>query len=268
MPTYGDSKKRDMARSILPSTKNVREDRRRIHKRARTHERALLLECEEGEGDFLSVDLTRSRETRNLVEERRYKDKVGPFERWAERVTLEIRQEDRLSHLKTLVPDSLIGEHAISHVEWKDHFKDPSEANNARHFLSPKESERKEKEEIFSLVLNCLLKDQEHALLNRALKKAHRTRVLYYKGYPLPVKVGVFSPRTLQGVHDVRAFVDDLYKASVPHREVVRDSRLDPSFHQLINYGPDAGAFMVPSPGYHPEWLEALRNFFKVRRAA
>jgi hypothetical protein len=269
MPTYGNSKKRDMARSILPSTKkDVQKDRRRIHKRARTHERALMLKCEEGEGDFLSVDLARSRETRNLVEERRFKDKAGPFERWAERVTLQIRQEDRLSYLRALVPASLIGEHALSHVEWKDNFRDPAEANNSRHYPSRRDLEKSEREELTQKIRALFTDTLDHARLNQALKKAHRTHRIYYKDYPIPVKVGKTSPRTLQGIHDVESFIKDLFRASLVGSEIVRDDRLDPRYHQLVNYGPDAGAFRIPSPDHHPEWLEALRAFFRVRRAA
>lgn len=272
MPTYGAAKKRDMARSILPSTKrNGQEDRRRVHKSARTHERALMGfaedEWRDGEADdltppdFAGVERKRAHDTKDMVDMRRYKDKVGPFSRWAERVTKNIPQENRLSYLRSLVPDTLIGEHAVSHVEWKDHFRDPAEsANNHRHYPSPKEREKAERDLFVEQVRACLSKCEEHARLNRALKQSHRFVYHYYKGNVR--LVGPKSARTLQGVHDVEAFVDAIYAAARPTRTVVRDERLDPAHHTRVQSGPDTGAFLLPPPEYHPEWLDTLRAFF------
>lgn len=271
MPTYGAAKKRDMARSILPSTKkNGQDDRRRVHKRARTQERALMgcaWDDEDADPDFDTVEHTRTYEVRDMVEMRRYKDKAGPFMRWAERVTKDIPQENRLSYLRTLVPDSLIGEHAVSHVEWKDHFRDPSDpANNYRHYPSIKEREKAERDRLVRQVRACLLEQGEHARLNRALKQAHRTHHRHYTSGLLWEAVGPKSPRTLQGVHDVEAFVDALYAASHAVRTTMRDERLNPNFHTRIEHGPDAGAFLLAPPEYHPEWLDALRAFFAASR--
>lgn len=275
MPTYGTAKKRDMARSILPSTKrNGQEDRRRVHKSARTHERALMgfaedeWRDEEADDltppDFAGVERKRVHDTKNMVDMRRYKDKVGPFSRWAERVTQDIPQENRLSYLRSLVPDTLIGEHAVSHVRRNEHFRDPAEsANNHRHYPSPKEQEQTERDRLVEQVRACLPKYGEHARLNRALKQAHQTRFLYFADAPFSEQVGPKSPRTLQGVHDVEAFVDALYTASRFAGTVLRNARLDPNRYTRIQYGADAGAFRVPSPDYHPEWIDALRAFFR-----
>ena len=267
MPTYGAAKQRDMARSILPSTKKGgQEDRRRVHKRARTAERALMgcaWEDDEADLDFDTVEHTRSHDTRNMVEERRYKDKVGPFSRWAVRVTENLPQEDRLSYLRSLVPDTLIGEHAVSHVEWQDHFMPPAEkaireerfANNAHYY--PAAREKAEREELTLLVRAWLNKPEGHARLNRAMKKAHRTTYHHYKDGRRAV--GPTSPRTLQGVHDVEAFIDALYAAATSTRYTLKDEGLDTTAYTLVRYGDDAGSLMVPHPEYHPEWLDALR---------
>jgi hypothetical protein len=272
MPTYGTAKKRDMARSILPSTKrNGQEDRRRVHKSARTHERALMGFAEPEwwdeevddimPPDFAGVERKRAHDIKDMVDLRRHKDKVGPFSRWAERVTKNIPHVNRLSYLRSLVPDTLIGEHAVSHVEWKDHFRDPAKsANNHRHYPSPKEQGQTERDRLVEQVRACLLEQGEHARLNRALKQSHRLVYHYYKGHVR--LVGPKSARTLQGAHDVEAFVDAIHAAAWPTLTVVRDKRLDPARHTRVQSGPDTGAFLLPSPEYHPEWVGTLRAFF------
>lgn len=270
MPTYGAAKKRDMARSILPSTKkNGQDDRRRVHKRARTHERGLMgCAWDDDDADFDTVEHTRARETRNLVEERRFKDKAGPFARWAERVTKDLPQENRLSYLRSLVPDTLIGEHAVSHVEWKDHFEDPTVqavresryANNSKHYRKAAE-----REEMVALVRAVLVECDGHARLNRAVKSRHLpTRIVYEDGRR--ETVGPTSARTLKGVHDVEAFVDALYAAASRSDMVFSRAALDTRYHARVQYGKDAGAFWVPTGAHHPEWLDALRAFFAHSR--
>ncbi len=269
MPTWGANKKRDMARSILPSTKKGgQKDRRRIHKRVRASSRSEMLEDPE-EADFSSGELLRNHETRGFVDERRLKDKTGPFMRWAERSTLEIRQEDRLSHIRALVPEGLIGEHAVSHVEWKDHFEDPVVsalkkerfANNANYYT--KEDERAD----FSHGIRKLLNTPKgHSQINHALKKSHVVSVLYYAD-GTQKQIGPEYARTLKGIHDVDSFLEDLYRASRGEMKLSREA-LDPKFHARVQYGKDAGAFWIPSESSHPEWLEALRNFLTTNKVS
>jgi len=274
MPTYGDSKKRDMARSILPSTKRRgQEDRRRVHKTARTCARALMgfAEDEEWEDeadldlpnppDFAGVERKRAHDTKNMVEMRRYKDKVGPFSRWAERVTKNLPKENRLSYLRALVPDTLIGEHAVSHVEWKDHFKVEHAANNRTHYRLPTTPVA---DADAAWLRECLHADPTlHARLNHALKSNHITAYLYWADGRRET-VGPTHPRTLKGLHDVEAFVADLHRADRPGRNVQRGD-YDPNFHTRVTYGTDAGAFWLPSGNYHPEWLRTLHAFRGVR---
>lgn len=267
MPTYGNSKKRDMARSILPSTKkDGQKDRRRVHKKARTAERALMgCAWEDGDADldFDTVEHTRSHDTRNMVDERRYKDKVGPFSRWAERVTMNLPKQNRLSHLRSLVPDSLIGEHAVSHVEWKDHFN-VEHAANTRTYFRPPVTDSVESE--VAWVREQLVNDPLfHGRLNRSLKKVHRTAHLYWADGRREA-VGPTVPRTLQGLHDVAAFVADLHFAQLSDVKVVRGN-YDERFHARISYGKDAGAFWLTTGKSHPEWLNALRALRNVRLA-
>lgn len=270
MPTYGDNKKRDMARSILPSTKKGgQKDRRRIHKRARTHERALMGDCESEESDFCSVEKSRNLETRNFREERRFKDKVGPFSRWAERSTLSIPQENRLSYLKSIVPDSLIGEHAVSHVEWKDHFENPvvREVREARYSNNSKHYNKTgEREQLARFIQELLQEPEGHALINARLKKSHKTARKHYADGTTK-KVGALNARTLKGIHDVDAFLGDLFKALVTSTEFSRED-LEPLYHSRVLFGKDAGAFRAPTGIGHPEWLEALRSLYSEKKVS
>lgn len=58
-----------------------------------------------------------------MVEDRRYGDKVGPLMRWAERTVAtdpalsEATMAERLDHFRHLLPPSLTGCHALFHVE-------------------------------------------------------------------------------------------------------------------------------------------------------
>jgi len=270
MPTYGDQKKRDMARSILPSTKkDGQKDRRRIHKKARASFRSREVGVDPEDADLISPEKVRLLEIRNFVEERRFKDKTGPFERWAERSTKDLPQEDRLSYLRSLVPASLIGEHAVSHVEWKDHFEDPvvsdlqkaRSANNERYY-----KKADGRGDMARKLRELLLEPDGHARINRCLKRAHEpSRVFYADGSQK--MVGPLHARTLRGVHDVEAFLDDLFRASRVPMTLSREPH-DPRFHSKIQYGPDVGAFWIPSDYTHPEWLRALKLFLEGDRKA
>lgn len=73
------------------------------------------------ENDLRCLDRSRREE---FVWERRAADKVGPLIRWAERVIAqspELRRltpAERLDHFRRVLPDDLIGRHAVSHLEF------------------------------------------------------------------------------------------------------------------------------------------------------
>jgi len=266
VPTYGDNKKRDMARSILPSTmRGGQKSRRLLHKRVRLQER-VELRVADGDPDLGVADRNRAHGTHDFVQHRRIKDKVGPFSRWAERVTKDLPKENRLPHLRALLPNTLIGEHALSHVEWKSHF-DASfpgvGANNNTHHTSRSSSVDKDVEWVRAQ-LRCDL--NFHTRLNRALKAAHRTTFLYWRDGRKEA-VGPTRARTLSGFHDVEAFMRDLHSANnLGNRAVHGD--FNPDFHHRIRYGNSAGAFWVPTGEYHPEWLGVLRELWEATRLA
>jgi hypothetical protein len=124
-------KVRDIARSVLPSTarKAARRTRAQIHGRARAHERRLLHDLvrhhdpDDYEGTLGLAERHRG-DISDLVGDRRTADKVGPLLRWAERTverdpTLSAATpEDREVYFRRVLPQGLVGDHAVSHLRW------------------------------------------------------------------------------------------------------------------------------------------------------
>ena len=120
-------KHRDIARSILP-TKNrrvARDELARARRRNRHHVadelRGLSRELSgdpdrwlDHEGDpFATAD----REVNQVRRARRSADKLSHFERWAVMRTRDVPIADRLSFIRSVLPDGIIGEHAMTHLD-------------------------------------------------------------------------------------------------------------------------------------------------------
>ncbi len=118
---YGDDKVREMARSILPSTsRHATRTRPMIHRaerqRSKAAVRAMLRDPELWDGGLDEPD-RRQREISVMVRDRRSRDKLNHFEKWAVERTREMPVKLRLGHLAGLLPPGVIGEHALSHLE-------------------------------------------------------------------------------------------------------------------------------------------------------
>lgn len=122
-----NQKRRDMARSVLPSTfgSNARYVRRSIHKAERRHTCAVLRNAhtaDEGFDDHVDYDYARS--IKEFRQERRDHDKIGPLIRWATSVVRDdptLRNatlEERLDHFRRVLPDDVIGRHAVAHLRY------------------------------------------------------------------------------------------------------------------------------------------------------
>jgi hypothetical protein len=123
-------KTRNMARSVLPSNMTVKQRRRHIQHRERSRVRAELRRARftsPGDLDFsdnsISVDLTK-RWISEMVLERREADKLGPLLRWARHhldhdpALRDAPMADCLEHFAFLLPDGVIGRHAMTHIKW------------------------------------------------------------------------------------------------------------------------------------------------------
>ena len=195
-------KRRDMARSILPS-KHRHASRAALaatRRAARRSYRQRLAYAASDPGhdelfDAIDIDEYPDQQIRMVVYRRRGADKLNHFEHWAIRVTRELPIEDRLSYLRAILPSGLIGEHAMSHLDWLEEL---SPTGRLRWWTDPADWHRRQEALRARLVdqVRKSLEDGRHAELNRAMKR-------YPIGTP-PVT------RTLAGVHDVDAFVDDV----------------------------------------------------------
>lgn len=122
--TYGAAKVRTMGRSILPSTraKGARDDKRNVKKRERQRVRTALHDVTDIESALDSDrdwDHTEDVRIREVMWDRRNGDKLGHFLHWAERITTHLDDEqDKYWYVAGLMPDTLPGRHALTHLPW------------------------------------------------------------------------------------------------------------------------------------------------------
>ncbi len=252
MPTYGKNKIKDMVRSVLPSTARhtAKDNKNRIHREARRTSRQdvaqMAIDPERYE-EFLDDDRTDRVETRRVVSDRRDADKTSPLRRWAPHVT-EGLPDARLKQLRAIVPDNVIGDHAISHVEYLDEFDTDKHARELRYPKSTPESRRaynrknpdkRSFEDGFRVTLlrEIIVKGLQ-GRLNEVLQSQHTS---WKKEYQTPTgvdtrKIGPLTARKLLGLGDVKMFLKDLH---------------------------DCNSRQAPQGFYHPEWLETLDVYLR-----
>mgnify|MGYP007050450114 CR=1 FL=1 len=213
-----DEKKKDMQRSVLPSTsrKTAREERRQIHKRARARERDLLTEYrkdpEAAEPDFR--ENRRVAATSNMVWDRRAYDKIGPLTRWAVRTVEETPAlraaplHEQVAHFEAILPGDLIGKHAVAHIRWALEAEfgrvEPLWMTRMREGRGPGREERRQQ---VLADARAILEAGRHGRLNAALR-----RVYYPSAIVAPDGDARRLPpvRFLLGVHDVEEFAQDV----------------------------------------------------------
>lgn len=117
------TKNRDMARSILPSRARSIPARLALTRRAsRRRVRQGLSSVARGHANWDDWDERADRraypdiEIAMLVRWRRAADKLNHFERWAVQVTKQMPLEDRIGHMRSVLPGGLVGDHAMSHL--------------------------------------------------------------------------------------------------------------------------------------------------------
>jgi hypothetical protein len=118
------TKSRHMARSILPSRARSTTAHLVLTRRANRHaitqslsyirrgDRADQEDWDE-RSDLRSYP---DKEIAMIVRWRRGADKLNHFERWAVQVTKPLPVEDRLGHMRAMLPAGLVGDHAMSHL--------------------------------------------------------------------------------------------------------------------------------------------------------
>lgn len=202
-----------MARSVLASTRSIKKDRRRIHHAERSRVKRALHDVVrhqlEDEGiDVEPVNPLMRMQLAYVVERRRTHDKASPLGRWARR-RLAARPEladapidDQLRYFATILPAGLVGQHALSHVEF---------SITGPYRFQPTQAQRRELEAEIGAAARFALDDGRHAELN-----AHLRRVVTVGSWRLGLAAQTeFSPRQLGGYHDLEAFARDAAGTSV-----------------------------------------------------
>lgn len=240
-------KTRDMARSALPSTRRrgARQDRALAHKTERSRLRSALHELAAyDDPDDYEGELTweARREIAWMVDDRRAGDKLGPLLHWAERIVerdpalRDAPYEAQLTYFARLLPDGLIGRHALQHLRFV--LDDPTWAWWRRRSTRP-EPRPSVREKVEAIV-----RAGRHGELNRRIRAAtapysvrtvrtpaHR---LVDDDHPAP---GILVParsvvvreparvRLLLGAHDIDEFVKhgDLEPVHQLYAELRRD---------------------------------------------
>jgi hypothetical protein len=217
------TKSRDMARSILPSRARSTTAHLALTRRANRHAIGQKLSYIR-RGDRADQDDWDERsdlraypdiEIAMIVRWRRGADKLNHFERWAVQVTKLLPVEDRLPHIRAMLPGGLIGDHAMSHLRRLPELNPDSLNVYAFRFARSRaqnaERQAEERSRMRSLV-TTILEAGGHAALNSALKAAA------FEGE---------RPRTLAGIHDVDAFLS--------HVEAQEGGpRFDPRWRKVI----------------------------------
>ncbi|MDT3440789.1 MULTISPECIES: hypothetical protein [unclassified Pseudofrankia] len=219
MRNHGE-KTKDMAESVLPSTarRSARQERRRIHQRQRARERNLMVvvrgnaEHDDGNADFREV--IRRRDITQMVWDRRGADKIGSLVRWAgSRVDRddslrEASVDEQVQYFARLLPDNLIGRHAVQHIESElEHRARSGEWRERRATLADRL--RRERAQLAD-DLRTILDAGRHRELNQALRAGYlweaRGGSVGARPHALAAAVG----RLVLGAHDVDDFVTDV----------------------------------------------------------
>ena len=186
-------KLKDMVRSILPS-KNREAARKSKAIRKRAHRRAVRGELRSEDLETTAADLLRDANVSDLVGWRRDGDKLAHFMRWCREITRGLTTEDALAKIRSILPKSLIGDHAYGHWERE-------QKRRNRRWISWTEEQRRTAQSWFDSMSFRLRRALEvdpslHARLNATIK----------------ARSPVDQPRRLLlGLYDVDAFLRETH---------------------------------------------------------
>ncbi len=181
---------KDMIRSILPSKarRRARFTKAMLNRMTR-HAVRRDLHVENPD-----ADLRRKPYFGVMLRDRRGADKLNHFMRWCSAVTEGMSDQDALSHVKSILPDSLIGQHAYGH--WEAHRKPrPYRVFVSSHVPYEKQEQSFIDSTTFRLRRALKVDPSLHGRLNAEIKARTPEDQQW---------------RVLAGVHDVEAFVRDI----------------------------------------------------------
>ncbi len=184
-------KLRDMMRSILPSRarKSARERKALENRKVRRGGRGDLRRR-----DIESESLRRDTNHREMVDIRRGADKLNHFLRWCRALTAGMSTPQALNFVRALLPRTLIGDHAYGHWYYPRMY---GRNYYPRHF--PKQEAQGEYDRTRHRLARILREDPNAlAELNARVKSCR--------------KPDQPPPRMLFGIHDVDAYVRDVFR--------------------------------------------------------
>ena len=202
-----DEKIKDLSRSVLPSSWRVgaRVTRRAIHKRQRARTRGALVAAQ---GVTPEINDTYRAEIARMVFTRRFYDKAAPLVRWA-RATVaadpalrEAPLEVRVAYFARLMPPTLIGRHAVTHIASGLDWSAPAVCSACQ--VTQPVAPAAETERLVRRILAAGL----HGTLNANLRTAHDHQAgpedeTDWRWRPMP-------RRLLLGAHDAEAFAREM----------------------------------------------------------
>lgn len=227
-------KQRDMARSVLPSTarKSARANKANYNRRHRRYVRDVLHDWKSYEhaDDFerpvwgpFNNPMVGWDNMGEVVQMRRNHDKLTVCH-WAQRLCatlpelIEADLDDRIAFFRKVMPDNLIGRHAVGHIRYS---VDPE--NPYRHYKEQEAARKLDRAKLVAKVVEACEVIVEargaHKALNLALKSSHisahhRTRwdstlkrIVPGASYTCDACP---EARVLYGVHDIEDFADDI----------------------------------------------------------
>ena len=217
---HSDEKVRQMARSLLPSTnrKAMRKARAGIHRAARREVQQDLdewLRYADMEREMPPLATWEAETIQRQVTRRRVFDKVNPFIRWATARTRDMPWDARLGYVRGILPQGVIGEHALDHLEGTDAFEDPVEAEQLRRCMDLFGSQRhrgavRDRGEQAALLRKLLEQPDGQHTFNRFLRERHAWAASPRNAAARPQGAGLPPHRPLLGLHDVFPFLDTL----------------------------------------------------------
>lgn len=249
MPTFGEEKRRDMARSVLPSSrrKGARWDKRHVHHRVRTRLRNLIAQENWDDESDLLIDPQRAGRywgIKVVVRDRREADNVGPIMRWAEANADKMGDtpQERYAKMRAMLPPNLVGWHAMTHIDNIEAYDtNPNRWGSFQSWRARRAEERRDAFNEVVEVAESVLHNGGAVALNIELRKAARQYVGLHvdSKYDSSLKKLIESkyvcdwcgnPRLLLGQHDIEDFATEIverafrrgsYGRSAQHREAL-----------------------------------------------
>lgn len=307
---YGEEKIRQMARSILPS-KRSSTSRKILQDIEQSHRAYVRQNIRRIDGDWELPDSFDPKCDPQIkvaweVGERREADKLGHFEAWAVSKVKDIPGADaRVAAMRAMLPDGVIGQHAMGHLRAYDEFRLERTWLDSRHkYVRQTKAERAAEDKVIraaahahrvTLLKQIIEQSWSHRLFNKHME--HKTvkwpvwtlqvlttqwngdnrYVTTRKDQYVDTPQGPLHARKLGGMGDVEDFLRDLYRASTcpytissePH--IIRETRT----RRYGTVGAEVAPYILervsttrPNPDHHPEWLQSVYQLLTKWEAA